>query len=338
VVEPSPLRRLVRVRNKKTPCSIRLTKIVIFDKIELQHFPGYIMRCLSSKMLFFLCLLFPIPSFAQNHIGFILEGYQGSCEVLHKAKSYGCEERRELFVGDVVTKKPSVKQLKIKWAPYAKGIAKGESTIEVVFDRPERFKGGAYTAVLKQYIDDFLKPTEHVTAAAVARDPKARQDTPLRATLLKSIPMKLANQTDEARSLLIFDHQKKRVYEKRFHGKEPLLLNGNQMKLRPQEQYTVFLNSPSAQKKIVVAMLEGNIEDEVLEGLTVLDREGGTDSERLIKKSAYLQLISDTYPEKFDLYWLSYQLISDAHQVTKEQGEAVAALKSRYYSHITNSE
>jgi hypothetical protein len=296
------------------------------------------MRWLLSKM-FLPCLLFPITVLAQNHVGFILEGYQGNCDVVHKAKNYSCDERRELFVGDIVTKKPSVKQLKIKWAPYVKGILKSESAIEVAADRPEQFKGTSYTTVLKQYINDFLKPTEHGATAAVTRDPKARPDTPPRATLLKSVPMKLANPTDDAQSLLVFDPHKKRVYEKRFHGKEPVLLNTNQMKLRPREEYTVFLNSPSAQKKIVVAMLEGNLEDEVSQGLAALDREGGPDSERLIKKSAYLQLISDTYPEKFDLYWLSYQLISEeTHPLTNEQKEGVAALKSRYYNHIKGSE
>ena len=296
------------------------------------------MRWLLSRM-FFLCLLFPIAAFAQNHVGFILEGYQGNCDVVHKAKKYSCEERRELFVGDVVTKKPSVKQLKIKWAPYVKGILKSETTIEAAADRPEQFKGTSYTAVLKQYIDEFLKPTEHGATAAVTRDPKARSDTPTRATLLRSVAMKVANPTDDAKSLLVFDSHKKRVYEKRFHGKELVLLNANQMKLRPQEEYTVFLNSPSAQKKIVVSMMEGNLEEEVSEGLAALDREGGTDSERSIKKSAYLQLISDTYPEKFDLYWLSYQLITgDAHLLTSEEKEAVAALKSRYYNHIKGSE
>ena len=62
---------------------------------------------------------------AGNFVGIILSGYEKNCEVTHNQKVYDCEDRRELFMGDVVKKKPSVKALKIKWAPFVMGEARG---------------------------------------------------------------------------------------------------------------------------------------------------------------------------------------------------------------------
>ena len=56
---------------------------------------------------------------------FILSGYQENCEVTHLKKVYDCEDRRELFMGDVVKKKPSVKALKIKWGAIRERGDKG---------------------------------------------------------------------------------------------------------------------------------------------------------------------------------------------------------------------
>ena len=76
---------------------------------------------------------------AQNHVGIILSGYEDNCQITHLGKPYDCDERRQIYLGDVIRKKPSTKALKIKWAPYVKGSPRGETFLEAVADKPERF-------------------------------------------------------------------------------------------------------------------------------------------------------------------------------------------------------
>jgi hypothetical protein len=55
---------------------------------------------------------------AQNHVGIILSGQEKDCEVTRGGKVSPCSEKKLLYVGDLIMKKPSTKMLKIKWAPF----------------------------------------------------------------------------------------------------------------------------------------------------------------------------------------------------------------------------
>ena len=52
------------------------------------------------------------PIFAENYVGIILSGHEKECEILHHGEIFQCRDRRQLYVDDIVTRKPSIKLLK----------------------------------------------------------------------------------------------------------------------------------------------------------------------------------------------------------------------------------
>ena len=208
----------------------------------------YVMAALSIFAL--VCPL--ADAQAGNYVGIILSGYEENCEVTHKGKVYECDERRELFIGDVVKKKPSVKALKIKWAPYVKGEARGQVFLEVVLAKADKMKGDTYAGMAKQYVKDFVKPADYGTTSAVTRDPAAGSLFPVRASLIKGVVMKLPGGEGSPRSVTLTDSAGKAVYQKQFGGASDSALNPDEMGMKPGESYNAQFSGGSAARECVV--------------------------------------------------------------------------------------
>jgi hypothetical protein len=195
-----------------------------------------------ATMTIALLLVLPSPVLlAQNPVGIILGGHQENCEVTHSGKVYDCDERKELYMGDVIKKKPSVKAVKIKWAPYVKGAPRGEMFLEVVPNRPEKLKGDTFAGMAKQYIHDFIKPTEYSTTAAVTRDPKSKVHFPLAVSMLEGFPFLIPKGGHNVRSISIIDGKGGTVYQKQVNGESDLVLDISEVGLKPGDLYTAHL-------------------------------------------------------------------------------------------------
>jgi hypothetical protein len=290
----------------------------------------------SSAVMLVLALAWTAPSVqAANFVGIILSGYEENCEVTHEEKVYDCEDRRELFMGDVVKKKPSVKALKIKWAPYVKGEARGQVFLEVVPITAERFKGDTYAGMAKQYVKDFVKPVDYGTTALVSRAPAASSLFPARISLIKGITVKLPKGDGGTRSVVVTDSAGRVIYQKQSDGSGDLTLNSEEIGARQGESYTVRFTGGTGTRESVISLLDESLAMEVLKGLEYIDREKASKSDRELKKAVYLQLITDAYPEKMDLYWLGDQVLREKDlQLTGEQEETAAALRRRYVDHF----
>lgn len=155
---------------------------------------------LMKLRILFPALLFVLAAaggvYGQNYIGIVLSGYEKECQVTRAGRSYPCGDKRQLFAGDVVQKKPSIKDVKVKWAPFAQGVVKSDTSMEAALKQPEKLKAGSYTAGLKEYINDFVKPTEHGTVSLVTRQ-KPRALFPARATLLREFPLNIGGGESE---------------------------------------------------------------------------------------------------------------------------------------------
>ena len=271
---------------------------------------------------------------AQNHIGIILSGYEDNCQITHLGKSYDCDERRQIYLGDVIRKKPSIKALKIKWAPYVKGAPRGETFLEAVADRPETFQAKSYAGAAKEYLQDFVRPAEHRVTSAVTRDPRYRSAIPDRVTLLSGYPTLISRDGVQFTSLVILAADGKEVVTMPVGGNEQIVLAPERLPLKPGENYAVQLRGDAAVRRFTASVLKKELEEQVIQGLADIDKEGLPGAEAVVRKAAYLQMISDLYPETLDLYWLSFQLLRDSRfTLTKEQEEAFTALRERYYSY-----
>jgi hypothetical protein len=81
-------------------------------------------------------------------------------------------------------------------------------------------------------------------------------------------------------------------------------------------------------------VLSEQSEYEILDGLAKLDADKNAAREKTINKAAFLQMISDDYPDMIDLYWLSLQLLPKI-SVNDTHAEAVCGLKLRYINHFS---
>ncbi len=295
-------------------------------------------RCAAMKsltvLLVALGLVAPFNLRAQNHIGIMLSGYEDDCRITHGGKTVDCDEQRQIYLGDTIRKTPSVKALKIKWAPYVKGVARSETLLEAVADKPDAFKGKGYAGAAKQYLQDFVKPAQYATTAAVTRDPLARSEIPVRATLLEGFPMKLPQEGLRVKSVVVSNAKGDKVSEKQVNGDGLIVLSTEELRLAQGETYRVKLQGEGASRGFTASLLSKDLQDEVRQGLAEIDAERLPSAEAATRKAAYLQMISDLYPETIDLYWLSLQFLHDRPaSLTKDQQEAFEALKNRYYGH-----
>lgn len=282
------------------------------------------------------CFVSPLIVCAQNHVGIILSGYEENCEVTHKGKVYECEERKELYMGDTVKKKPSVKSLKIKWAPYIKGAERGQTYLEVVANKPDTLKGSALMGAVKQYMSDFAKAPAFGTTAAVTRDPKGRLNAIV--TLHKEYPLKITK-TETPRTVAILDAKGQEVFKEHSKGGE-VLINPKELNLNPGAKYMLTVTDNKTKSESTISLIDETFQNEITKGLNDIEKEKSSPQDTIIRKAAYFQLMSNAYPDKIDLYWLSNQLLDEieAKAVKREQKEIIEGLRQSYSSHMRKIE
>ena len=278
---------------------------------------------------------------AQNPVGIILSGQDTDCTVVHQGASYPCKDRKRLYVGDEVHKKPSVKQLKIKWAPYFNGEIKTTITMAVVAVPAEAMKGNMPSSGIKQYINDFVKPVSYGAVPLVTRGGKKAALTlsrivPIRATLLMDYPLKLSGVSadDQVKSISVMNNKGEKVFEETITNGKLAVLEAERLNLRPLQPYTIHVVKNEITQKMTVVLMDQTTRADVMKGLAEIDGENGSPSETLIGKVAYLQLISDAYPGKVDLYWLGHQLLMEYPQrFTKDEEDIIRQFVQRYHQH-----
>ena len=283
------------------------------------------------------CFFCPLTVCAQNHVGIILSGYEENCEVTQKGKVYECEDRRELYVGDTVKKKPSVKSLKIKWAPYVRGVERGQTYLEVVANKPDTLRGNALTNAVKQYLNDFVKTPTYGTSVTVTRDPKGRSPSFL--TLYREYPLRISK-AEEIRSVIVSDARGQKVLETQVKRGGEFLINPEAINMTIGEKYMLTIASDTSKRVSTIAPMDEMLQNEVTKGLMEIGRDELSPFDMMIRKAVYFQLISDAYPDKVNLYWLSNQLLEENTTLipTQEQKEIIEHLRQRYLNQLRNTE
>jgi hypothetical protein len=308
------------------------------------------------KMKLFIIVIFTLalllgarPVFAaQNYVGIILSGYETDCEVVHQGAKKPCTDEKHLYIGDTITKKPSIRMLEIKWAPYVKEDIKDDISMEVAV-QPEQLKGKTYAAAVKQWVAGFFEPTKLGATVMATRGFTGGEmqlplcELPSHATLMQDYPIEISWAGEDVRSITIVDMKDKTVYEDKnpVNSEGPVSLLPRELGIKPREKYTVYITTDYEKRKLDILLMDGMTQDEVLTGLKNIDSENLPKPDYLLGKVAYLQLISDVFPDKIDLYWLGRQLLEknrDMYQFTEDQERVIKALDKRYNDHYEKTE
>jgi hypothetical protein len=283
-------------------------------------------------------------SLAQNYVGIILQGQDKDCTIMRKGEKLSCSTRH-LFLGDVIEQKTSVKDLKIKWAPNVSGKEIDRTRLEVVLKRQPELKTAEYTKMVGAFVNDFVKPAEHKTVSASTRAGSSpanckkmllekSENLPSRATLLMDTPIVLSWQISGIRKFIVMDARAEKVFEKDVRNRSEISFSAAEAGLKRGETYSWRFDAWDTKEVNALSVLSEQSEYEILDGLAKLDADKNAAREKTINKAAFLQMISDDYPDMIDLYWLSLQLLPKI-SVNDTHAEAVCGLKLRYINHFS---
>ena len=140
--------------------------------------------------------------------------------------------------------------------------------------------------------------------------------------------------------MVVTDSTGRVIYQKQSDGSGDLTLKLGRYGRQNKGSLTrLALQAERAPKESVISLLDEGLAMEVVKGLEYIDHEKASKSDRELKKAVYLQLITDAYPEKMDLYWLSDQVLREKDlRLSGEQDETAAALRRRYVDHFRKAD
>ena len=291
-------------------------------------------KLISCHCLLFSLLLFSSAS-AANYVGIILEGFEQDCTVQNAKGSCDCGESRQLYAGDKVIKKPSVKHLKIKWAPYSRGIEQDETTLTVVFEPPKDRK------TIVQDIEELLGllRTGHSVSVGATRSLRRieAQQPYDNATLISTQKSRFVWEGDTGEYIVFKDGIGVEVYRRKLQaGTSSVSISPEEIGMRPGVAYTWSIIGTRSNRPLSVRMLPSDIERQITADLRQIDIEPITATERALRKAAYLQFMSDAYPDDIDLYWLSHLILEEigVEGIGEDDKTLIDELKTNYLRHV----
>lgn len=276
---------------------------------------------------------------AENYVGIILDGHQENCKIKSKGEEYDCAESKHLYAGDEVIKTPDIKALTIKWLPYANGKELNKTTLTVIFEPPKNKKG------IVQNINKFLGfvKTEHYVSVAVTRGVLGEYGMPQpgnNSTIISGQKITFVCEGERGRYLVFMDSKGNEIYKRETKGEYIVQLTPEEIGMKNSEIYYWNLSGLKTNKPFKIRLLTEELAQQVISDLEKLANEKIGDPEKKIKQAAYLQFLSDTYPDEIDLYWLSHQILDELKEnaLLKDDDQIVRArLKKSYLRHLSNT-
>ena len=238
----------------------------------------------------------------------IIENYEELSDSISIQRANGTPTGADalLYQDDKITGK--VGDLQIKCAPYA-GFKITNDECVISYEPPSQIGEIAYNVA--EYAGSFWTNVESVNTGAsrgtdddLNLNPKPGFDV----TLMQNQSVTFS-WDGSAKKFYIKDDKGKNIFDVSVAGKNSVEIIPNKINLNAEQKYSWSLddNSQSYQFTILDAQTEKEISDKLAE----IDAENISNDERILKKSAYVQLISDIYSNKIDLYWLSAQWLSE---------------------------
>lgn len=272
----------------------------------------------------------------ETYIGILLDGFQKDCKVHSRGEDFPCEERRQLNKGDIITKLPNVRSLKIKWAPYASSKELDATTLRVNFEPPANRKGMLEN--VKEMVG-FVKTKHSVTMGATRGEVyELRVPQPgNNATVIPGQKITFVIEGGSGKYVVFKESRGKEVFKKDLKGSSSIQLTPEEIGIEPSEVYAWSISGSRSNKQYAMRLLSNEISQQVSVDLKEIDREESSEAEKGIKQAAYLQFISDAYQQDIDLYWLSYQIlkeIKDKKSLKREDLIVMQELTKNCLKHI----
>ena len=233
-----------------------------------------------------------------------------------------------LYPGDTITGK--VDDVNVKCAPYAEfQIKNGAGAI--AYNPPSDLGKIARNAI--EYASSFWNNVETVSMGASRgseEDLNLKPQPGFDVTLLTNQSVCFA-WDGSAKNFVITNEAGEKVFEKAIGGAKKIDVVPSEANLKAGQKYSWSVNGNDQFK---FSILDAQTEKEILDGLAEIDAEKLSADERALKKAAYVQLVSDIYPDKVDLYWLSAQWLSEISPTDKKLKDDRFVLMKKCSQHL----
>jgi hypothetical protein len=268
----------------------------------------------------------------QKTVAWIVGGHQG-CMVTRIEngilKKYDAELDMKLYPGDRVYKQDDIKSVKFDFMPYAGKKIESKSGLIIVFNPPNKkesiiAKFGKFFGLVKVKFKEIRGGSR--TLEEMGTGPLEN------ATLIADRKIYFGNYF-KGKTVVFKELAGKEVFRKSL-GDDPVLIPGKAGLFRGKTYMWEIRRGETLHYWSLIRVLSKKDESAVKEALKQIDTEKISADEKIVKKAAYLQFVSDLYPDQIDLYWLSYHILISAYLKEDEAIDVSDVLLGRCFEHF----
>jgi hypothetical protein len=238
-----------------------------------------------------------------------------------------------LRINDIIICK-ELKKLSFNWAPYASGQSINDSTMKVTITPPLKTKNS-----IARIIDSITSYLGFCEADSKSVDLAVRNETvDLPGTNVSGIQgFPISFSYLKTSMLSIYDSlgnkiiSKELIYsvDKNVFSELPSKLN-----LESNKKYNWSIINDQSEKKGTIRMVDPTINKNILKDFKTIDKQSANETEGLLKKASYLQMLSEINQDNYDYYWLSYYFLG---LIKNPDYPDVEKLLDRYYKHSSQN-
>lgn len=114
----------------------------------------------------------------------------------------------------------------------------------------------------------------------------------------------------ETNKFIITDERGKEILNQKTGSASSLDIDLGKIKLKSGQKYSWLVSVAGKTHSFKFTVLDEQTERELLDELAKIDAKNLPPEERILEKAIYVQMLSEEYPDKFDLYWLGVQWLS----------------------------
>lgn len=220
-------------------------------------------------------------------------------------KKYGAKPGMKLYPGDELYKKDNIKSVKFDFLSYAGVKIKNKSRLIIVINPPENKESivkdiGKFLGLLKMKFKEIRGGT---------RDPGKIGTGPLKnATLIADREIYFGSYL-KGKTIVFKELHGKEVFRKTL-GDNPVLIPGKAGLVWGKTYTWEIRRGETLHERLLIRVLSRENEAFVKKALQQIDSVTISADEKIVKKAAYLQFVSDLYPGQIDMYWLSFHILN----------------------------
>jgi len=291
------------------------------------------MKSIYLKMLLAIIIMTQV-SFAQNSV-VVINNPDNNSFIIYRdnrpiKKNYSQFSLRN---NDILICK-ELKKLSFNWAPYASGQSINDSTMKIIITPPQKTKNSISRIIdsITSYLG-FCEADSKSVELAVRNEtvdiPGANisgiQGFPISFSYLKTSTLSIYDSLGNK----IFSKELIYSIDKNTFSELPIKLN-----LESNKKYNWSIINDQSERKGIIRMIEPTTNKNILKDFKTIDKQSANETEGLLKKASYLQMLSEISQDNYDYYWLSYYFLG---LIKNPDYPNVEKLLERFYKHSSRN-